>query len=298
MKPMDQIQTFLKWFTHQGVNAFDIHVRKPKSLNENYKTGEWVWLNYNENVSADYIKNKLIMWIKYENARGSDIYFRPYRNDKHAVIFLDDVPCDKALKVAKKYTACVVETSCNNTQVWLAIDKPLDKNDRKLAQRFLRDKGYTDSGSISGDHLGRLCGVKSQKHVSWVNLVKTSIVKPYSPIIENNETDIFPPTESITSVYNAVKMNKQKIENKIGGLCALKVLSFRNDTSASGKEFGWILGMLRAGIDNATVKEKLLHTSVVRNKLNADKYVEYTLKKASNILKIKSKIYSITKKGG
>jgi hypothetical protein len=287
MKPMDQIQTFLKWFSHQGVNAFDIYVRKPKSSKEDYKTGKWIWLNYNENVSADYIQNKLMMWIKYENAKGSDIYFRPYRDGKHAVIFLDDVPCDKALNVAKKYTACVVETSCNNTQIWLAIDKPLDKNDRKLAQRFLKNKGYTDSGSISGDHLGRLCGVKSQKHASWVNLIKTSIVKPYFPVFENDESHLFPPTENIISVYNTEKMNKQKIEDKIGGQCALKIIPAGNDTSASGKEYGWVLGMLRNGIDHVRIKEKLLHVATKRKKGNADKYVEYTLQKAINILNIK-----------
>jgi len=287
MKPMDQIQKFLKWFSHQGVNAFDIHIRKPMNPNEDYKTGKWIWLNQNENVSAEYIQNRLLPWIKYENSKGSDIYFRPYKDGIHAVIFLDDVPIDKALKVAKKYTSCVVETSCNNTQIWLAIDNPLDKNDRKLAQKFLKNKGFTDSGSISGDHLGRLCGVKSQKHSSWVNLIKTSIIKPYSPTIENDEIHLFPPTESITSVNNTERMNKQRIENKIGGQCALKVLSPGNDTSASGKEFGWVLGMLRNGIDHVRVKEKFLYEANKRKKVNAEKYVEYTLQKAIYIINTK-----------
>jgi hypothetical protein len=62
-----------------------------------------------------------------KNAHGSDIYFRPHGNTNHAVVFLDDVSVDNALKVAKKYTACVVETSPRNTQIWLGINKPCNK---------------------------------------------------------------------------------------------------------------------------------------------------------------------------
>ena len=74
---------------------------------------------------------------------------------------------------------------------------------------------------------------------------------------------------------------------KIGGQCALKIISVGNDTSASGKEYGWVLGMLRNGIDHVRIKEKLLYVATKRKKGNADKYVEYTLQKAINILDIK-----------
>ena len=286
LKPIEQIQMFLNWFCYQGVATFDIHVRKPGSPNEDYKTGNWIWLTHNENVSIKGIRSKLLSWIRMSNAQGSDIYFRPHKDSVHPIIFLDDVPTGKAIKVAKKYTTCVVETSRNNTQIWLATDKALDKDERRIAQKSLSAKGYTDPGSISGDHLGRLCGVKSQKHSSWINLIKISSEKSYTPI-EDSKSNISPPTYTMANNYliNESITLSQKMGFNKGGVCASKKISSITDSSPSGKEFGWVLGMFRAGIEYATIKEKLYVEAINRGKPNAKKYVEYTLQKAIAMVK-------------
>ena len=216
MIPIDQINLFLSWFYRLNVDTFDIHIRKPKGVKEDYNTGNWVWIINNENIRADYIRTKLLPLIKYENANGSDIYFRPSKNDKHCVIFLDDVPIDNDHKVAKKYTACVVETSSKNTQIWLATSKRFHKNDRKSAQIFLKEKGYTDPGSISGDHLGRLCGLKSLKHKTRVNLIKTSVVKPYCPVIDQSWTQFSPPLRTMIFLIPKIRKDLPKFLIRIG----------------------------------------------------------------------------------
>ena len=70
-----------------------------------------------------------------------------------------------------------------------------------------------------------------------------------------------------------------------GGVCASKKISSITDSSPSGKEFGWVLGMFRAGIEYATIKEKLYVEAINRGKPNAKKYVEYTLQKAIAMVK-------------
>lgn len=285
MIPKKQIETFLLWFQNLGVMFFDIHIRKPKTPGEDYKQGHWQWLRQNEKVTAGYIQQTLVPWIRYENAHGSDIYFRPHKNNDHAVIFLDDVPYGDAMKIAKKYTACIVETSKNNTQIWLEINRPVDKLSRKSIQVSLKNKGFSDPASISGDHLGRLCGMKSQKHNTWVNLVSATRGQPYKPTIENGNTIQISPLmqyENKADYNNKNLLTAPQFNNKWGA-CAL-IKSSGKDTSQSGKEFGWVLGMLRKGYDYSTIADKLLHEVLKRNKKYPQIYVKRTINNAINLM--------------
>ena len=58
------------------------------------------------------------------------------------------------------------------------------------------------------------------------------------------------------------------------------ILYATKDTSDSGKEWGWVLGMLRNGIEPAIAYQKLKNTAEGRGKKNATKYSLYTIKKA------------------
>lgn len=258
MRPLNQIRTFLSWFHRQDVRSFDIHVRTPETGGEDYKKGNWIWLTHHEDVDYNNFI-KLIPWIKHKNANRSDIYFRPHKDGVHKVIFLDDVPTAKAKTVLNKYGSCVTETHPGNTQIWLKTNESLDRDQRKQAQIILKDLGYSDPGSVAGSHLGRLCGVISQKHKCWVNLVGTSDNKPWSPNLETIQN------LSPSRVFCA--SNK-----KSGRICV--------DTSDSGREWGWVLGMLRNGMDKSQVTEKLIEAAMARNKRNAVKYAHYTIRKA------------------
>ena len=263
MKPIDQVRTFLLWFFRQGVNCFDIHVRSPQTPGEDYKSEKWIWLTQHEAVSADQVMSRLMGWLKYKNAKGSDIFFRPHKNGCHQVIFLDDISSSTAQTICKKYGSCVVETHPGNTQIWLKVDKKLCIGQRKQAQVQIKDLGLTDPGSISGDHLGRLCGLQSQKRKCWVNLVGTSERRPWSPNLETSPS--LPPS---------------------GGFCASKNNNTGlYDTSDSGREWGWVLGMLRAGLSPDKVTDKLIASAQKREKANAVKYANHTVQKAFKLIK-------------
>ena len=259
MKPSDQIRVFLAWFCRLGVNAFDIHVRMPRTSDEDYKNGNWIWLTNHEDVTCRHIISRLTGWLRQKNANGSDVFFRPHKHGRHNVIFLDDVPTNRARAVLRKYGGCAIETHPGNTQVWLKVDRKLAAPQRKQAQIILRNLGFTDPGSVSGEHLGRICGFMSQKRKCWVNLVDTSDSIPWSP----NIRDIPSPPPP-------------------GGSCALKKDSpdhFR-DTSDSGREWGWVMGMLRSGMGLGIVTERLTEAARKRGKCNAVRYAQYTVQKA------------------
>jgi hypothetical protein len=185
------------------------------------------------------------------NSKGGDVFIRPHGEASHGVIFLDDVPVSKAMTIAKKYSACVVCTSPGNTQIWLATDQKLDKQERKAVQQFFRGIGYTDPGSISGDHLGRICGVQSQKRDCWVNLLQTSLIKKYSPEV------------------------LATISCPEGQACALN-----NGASRSEVDFGWVLGLIRTGKSPIEVTQKLCDHARNRKKRNPQQYAERTVAKA------------------
>ena len=258
MNTTEQIIAFLSWFCRHGINAFDTHVRKPRTPNEDYKKGNWVWLTNHENVTCDHIITRLLRWLRQKNANGSDVFFRPHKAGCHNVIFLDDIPTKRARAVLRKYGGCSIETHPGNTQVWLKVDRQLTSQQRKQAQMILRDLGFTDPGSVSGDHLGRICGFVSQKRNCWVNLLDTSDNMPWSPKIKRSQP-ISP-----------------------GGFCASKKHRKDNfrDTSDSGREWGWVMGMLRVGISRSIVTEKLIEAAIKRGKPNAVRYAHYTVQKA------------------
>lgn len=263
MKPVEQVRSFLQWFSLQGVDSFDIHLRSPRTPDEDYKTGNWIWLNRHEAVSADRILSNLMGWLRYKNAKGSDIFFRPHKNGCHQVIFLDDIPTGMAQAICRKYACCIIETHPGNTQIWLKVDKRLSTEQRKQAQIQIKDLGLSDPGSISGDHLGRLCGFQSQKRKCWVNLIGTSKMLPFSP---NPATSPFLPPS--------------------GDFCASKrKFNGPHDTSDSGREWGWVMGMLRTGLKPEIVTVRLIAAAQKRGKSNAEKYANYTVLKALSLIK-------------
>jgi len=259
MRPIQQIQSMLGWFIQTGVSFFDIHVRVPKFPGADYNSDDWFMITAHEQVNAEKILTKLYSWLRYRNSNGADIFFRPCGAQDQPILFLDDLPLDKAHMVARKYGACIVETSLGNTQVWLATTEYLCLNRRKLAQRHIASLGFSDPGSTSGNHLGRLCGVKSQKRKCWVNLIATTQGQRYIPVLSDPSLPL-------------------------GVLCASKTQRNANDKSPSEREFGWVLGRLRHGVPTSVIRNDLLNAATSRGKRNASTYVERTLKKAISLL--------------
>mgnify|MGYP003565115946 CR=1 FL=1 len=62
--------------------------------------------------------------------------------------------------------------------------------------------------------------------------------------------------------------------NKWGECASLKSESI--DSSQSGKEFGWVIGILQKGYDYNTYADKLYAVATKRNKKNPEIYVKRT----------------------
>ena len=262
--PRQQQEAFFQWFAKMGIHSFDIQVREPIS-----KPGispiEWRWLRPTLGISVGDYFLKYSSWAKFKNSKGGDIYIRPHGESKHGVIFLDDLSLDKAIQVSKKYATCVVCTSENNTQVWLATEKELSKLERKAVQSWMRSVGYTDPGSVSGDHLGRLCGVRSQKRNCWVNLTTTTYGQRYAP-------DVMSPLSS--PLGEACASHSSGVGTRVQG----------QPPSPSENEFGWVMGALRHGVPIMKIINQLTDRAKRRGKRLPDHYAERTVMHAYRLL--------------
>jgi hypothetical protein len=246
----------LNWFFDHQVKSVDIHLRCPNYPNAEYKSDNWTWITRHESLSHEKAL-ALLGWCSFKNCHGADIFLRPHRHDKQAILFLDDLPIERALAVSKKYQSIIIETSPNNHQLWLFISRSLDTSDRKRAQQYLAKLGYTDKGSLSGDHLGRLCGYRSQKRKCWVKYVGQYNTAPYNPIIEKLST--FPQ----------------------GGACAKKREGF---SSQSERDFSWVLTNIRKGVATKILTEMLTLYASERGKPAPSKYAMRTVRRAMEIL--------------
>ena len=174
-RPRDQCLRLLDWFNESGTQRFDLHVRRyQKGISGTSET----WITCHEDICAKQLID-FWPWLRRENANGADVYFRPHSRASHSIIFLDDVDLVKAHNFAKAYSSVVIQTSCNNAHVWVKTKTPLSLEQRYETQSALAKQGICDSGSTSGDHLGRLCGMFSQKRQCWVNLVLFSTPRAY-----------------------------------------------------------------------------------------------------------------------
>jgi len=262
--PIQQQERFFHWFAKMGIYRFDLQLRVPSPDPES-TTDSWQWLRPSLDISVGEVFLKYSKWIRFMNSKGADVYIRPHGEADHRTVFLDDLSLEKALQVSEKYAACVVCTSENNTQVWLATDKKLSKVERKSVQSWMRNVGYTDPGSVSGDHLGRLCGVRSQKRKCWVNLTTTTFGERYSPKIE------------------------QPLSSPMGEAC-VSPFPFREGVvsgkrqSPSEHEFGWALGALKHGIPMINVINRLTALAKNRGKRQPELYANRTVMGAYRVL--------------
>ena len=256
-RPENQVWDFLNWMEEGGVRRFDIQLRVPS-----LRGGDdpWMWLTrQHQDIDAKGVMG-IWPWLRFMNAQGADVFFRPARQHEHPILFMDDLPLSRAIKVAEKYGAAVILTSPGNTQVWMRTSRALGREERGQAQKHLNGLGWTDPGSTSGDHLGRLCGLVSQKRQCWVNAVHFSCAPPCS-------------VDSWSSRPHAPECPR-------GGASSRGASP---DSSSSEKEFG-AQGLLRSGVDETVVKQRILEASKSRGKRNPDGYAERTVREAIRLI--------------
>ena len=200
-----------------------------------------------------------LFWLRHENQEGSDIYFRPARNESWPIIFLDDLTSDQAVKIAKNYRCWTIETSQGRFHVWLLTDRSLSPTERYIEQKIFIRQGFGDTGSVSGDHFGRLPGFRNWKRKEWVNL--RSSPDPSLPLLHPQGGPVL---HSFESFPTNARMER------VDGM----------DRSESGKEFGWCCGWLRSGRSPEEAIRRLAIRAQERGKNSPEDYARRTVEAA------------------
>jgi len=118
----------------------------------------------NRTMSSNDIK-KSVPWLKRMNAKRNDIYIRPHKMEKHGLVLVDDVDGVTISDMATNGHNYVlnVETSPENSQVWVKIGNEVSGQIRGEAGRLLAKMYGADPNSADSRHYGRLAGFTNQK---------------------------------------------------------------------------------------------------------------------------------------
>jgi hypothetical protein len=242
----------LRWWRRAGVWLADLAIRR--------NDGRMLWHR------AVPIESLPLPWARSENARGSEVYIRPARGRSWPIVFLDDVAVRLATRIASKYDALLVQTSTpGGCHVWLSCDRFLDEAERHLAQRWLQARVGSDPASTSGEHLGRLAGFKSWKRGgTWVNVRAESCTgRRWEPRLEAAEVSSLGTNRNIAE-------HRSKAPDGAG-----------IDSSQSGVEWGWVCGLLEAGVAPGTAYQRLLSRARPRRGKDAERYARRTIDRAA-----------------
>lgn len=253
MRALQHTQRMLQWWAQAGLARADLAVHR--------STGAMLW---HHDLPLAQLP---LSWARAENLRGSDIYIRPSRGYDWPIVFLDDVPTRLALSIARHYTTLLIHTSQEGGfHLWIRCAHPLSELARCQAQRWLSAKTGSDPASTSGEHLGRLAGVRNFKRDGqWVNLVATSTVLP-----------TWTPNPHIWQA-SADKPNRRLALPVSDPLLACPSSV---DLSPSGQEWGWVCGALQAGLSPQSVYAALLKRCAQRRGPGAERYARLTLSNA------------------
>jgi hypothetical protein len=248
----EDIQTrFLMELSHHGISRIDLAIcRGPERRFQ---------LRGLQNLTIEEVRRRL-PWLRHENQEGADIYFRPEKGGYWPIIFLDDLTSSQAQAMTAKYQCWIVETSQGRSHVWLLTDRSISPLERYTEQKIFVQQGIGDPGSVSGDHFGRLPGFRSWKRSEWVNLKSSPDFS--LPLLHPQSGEL----HSSKSVPSNAKLKLERGEAV--------------DGTASGKEFGWCCGWLRAGLDPEEAIRRLIIRAMERGKNSPEAYARRTVRAA------------------
>lgn len=244
MKASDHTLRMLQWWRLAGIDRAELAIRR---------TGGTMI------VQRRVLDDLPLRWARAENVRGADVYIRPAREEAWPLVLLDDVDINRARRIAAKYAALVVRTSApGGCHIWLRCRRPLDEQARLQAQSWLIPRVGADPGSVSGEHFGRLAGCKNWKRGgTWINVIEASggLAWDPTPVIgaRTERSAVVPPSSAPDTAC---------------------------DTSASGREWGWVCGQLSSGQDPLDVYVRLLDQAQSRRGADAHRYALRTVQQA------------------
>lgn len=241
--------TMLDAWHQAGIERADLAVRKVN--------GAMLWY---ADCPLDHLPLAL---ARAHNVKQADIYVRPARGYPWPMVFLDDVAVHMARRIARKYATLAVHTSTHGgCHLWLRLTCALDEQQRCHVQRWLIPRIGADPGSVSGEHLGRLAGMKNWKRGGqWVNILHWP----------NAHASAWDPTP-------ALRFASQAKRPVIAPSAPPR--SSRVDRSESAREWGWVCGALEAGLSPTAVYQGLLNHASPRRGPDAERYARYTVARA------------------
>ena len=238
-----------------GIDRFDLGIMKP---------GGVFWQKGLGNLDLSEVL-KRFPWLRAENSRMSEIYFRPGREGAWSIIILDDLTWAQVSKLSRKYQCWVVRTSENRNHAWVLTERPLIMTERYLTQKEIARRGWGDPAAVSGDRFGRIPGFRNWKRAGeWVNLI--SCPDPALPR--------FNPPSTVTVEVSVRPQVAKDVHKFLGGV----------DDSESGKDFGWVCGWLRSGLDPNEAVSRLSERAKTRGKKDPEGYARRTVEKARTVL--------------
>jgi hypothetical protein len=247
MKAREHTLSMIDWWRFAGVSHADLAVRRSDAA-----------MLWHRNLPLDDLP---LTWARAENMRHGDVFIRPARGYSWPLVFLDDVTEDLASRTARKYNALVVKTSQEGgCHLWLSCCYSLSELQRYQAQRWLASRTGADIASTSGEHLGRLAGFKNWKrNGTWVNVVTSSHDR--RPWIPRAGDDL--------------PLEVDALHSK-----ATETMPHNTDISPSGLEWGWVCGMLEAGLPLHQAYYRLVERARRRRGPDSERYARYTVAKA------------------
>lgn len=224
-----------------------------------HATGRWIQANLSniDVLSANF--DKTIKYLRFQNARGWDVYTRPARGIMWGYVFLDDLALESAMEIVEGTGAAyvLVETSSPGLHhLWLRTEK-IDEAERKKIQSAFVERGLGDPGSASGEHFGRVPGFKSWKRGCWVNLISVDLsgaaLSP-SPLA----FDFSPP--------KGWRVCSSGFEGQPVNFPAARRQVVNSESVESHREFSFACESLKAGVRREKVIENISRRALGRGK--------------------------------
>ncbi len=178
-KPDQQRTEMLEWLvaTAHSQPQFDLGIGDAYKVSGSYFRRDGL-----RGLSHDEVNHR-IGFLKAANAVGNDAVRRPLNvyicsstSEPQSWLMLDDLTLGDCISIAGDRTHMIVQTSPGRHHLWLATNRPVTIEERKICQQVMQSRFGGDAASTSGDHFGRLAGFKNVKRNCWVNLIETKIV--------------------------------------------------------------------------------------------------------------------------
>lgn len=215
--------------------------------------------------------------------KNENIYIRSARRFPASIAFQDDLTRTEAVEFAGNYNHLIVETSPNNTQVWVQTDKTLNEDERFIVQSCIQKKIGGDVGSTSGEHYGRLAGFKNHKRGGcWVNILQYRLdgnPMPVSDMLVSQPSQPSAPNP-VSSASPLPKGGRvlESVDNEI----ELEA----GDSQESHKEFKYACMSLEHGMGEEKIINNIAKRALMRGKRRTEsaarRYAEITVENAKN----------------